>query len=249
VTTVLQYLVIAAVIALLLFGLSLLLFGRGERLAALPARTSPAQLPERGIEGADVRRVRFALALRGYRMSDVDWTLDRLADELDRARRELAEVSATATPTAAVPQDVGQTDGGEHNHSLFDHAQLNHTGPDDAEQRHSQRNHRGPNDAAPPATAPPDTASPDTASPDTAFPAAAFPGSAPAEPTAELDEAQDLGAFRQPRAVPGATPSRPPEAATADDRMEPAGSSRGGQGEAVAPAPPARSETLPGAHL
>ena len=95
-TTVLQYLVIAAVIGLLLFGTALLLFGRGERLSALPARTSPAQLPERGIEGADVRRVRFALAVRGYRMSDVDWTLDRLADELDRTRQQLAQVSGSA---------------------------------------------------------------------------------------------------------------------------------------------------------
>jgi DivIVA domain-containing protein len=105
VTTVLQYLVIAAVIGLLLFGLALLLFGRGERLAALPARTSPAQLPERGIEGADVRRVRFALAVRGYRMSDVDWTLDRLADELDRTREQLSTVSGAAADRVESPAD------------------------------------------------------------------------------------------------------------------------------------------------
>lgn len=103
-TTVLQYLVIAAVIGLVLFGIALVLFGRGERLSALPARTSPARLPEQGIQGADVRRVRFALAVRGYRMSDVDWTLDRLADELDRTRQQLALVtggdfaSATGEP-------------------------------------------------------------------------------------------------------------------------------------------------------
>lgn len=92
-TTVLQYLVIAAVIGLVLFGIALLLFGRGEQMAALPARTSPAQLPDRNITGTDVRKVRFALAVRGYRMSDVDWTLDRLADELDRTREQLAAVS------------------------------------------------------------------------------------------------------------------------------------------------------------
>lgn len=99
-TTVLQYLVIAAVIGLLLFGIALVLFGRGERLSALPARTSPARLPEQGIQGTDVRRVRFALAVRGYRMSDVDWTLDRLADELDRTRQQLALVTG-GDPTAA----------------------------------------------------------------------------------------------------------------------------------------------------
>jgi DivIVA domain-containing protein len=94
VTTVLQYLVIAAVIGLVLFGIALLLFGRGEQLAALPARTSPAQLPAEEITGGDVRKVRFALAVRGYRMSDVDWTLDRLADELDRTRERLAAVES-----------------------------------------------------------------------------------------------------------------------------------------------------------
>ena len=96
-TTVLQYLVIAAVIGLVLFGIALLIFGRGEQMAALPARTSPAQLPTVDITGGDVRKVRFALAVRGYRMSDVDWTLDRLADELDRTREKLAAIEGTAT--------------------------------------------------------------------------------------------------------------------------------------------------------
>ncbi len=104
-TTVLQYLVIAAVIGLLLFGIALLLFGRGEQLSALPARTSPVQLPEGRIDGADVRRVRFALALRGYRMSDVDWTLDRLADELDRTRQQLAQTIDTVTADQQDPSE------------------------------------------------------------------------------------------------------------------------------------------------
>ncbi len=91
-TTVLQYLVIAAVIALVLFGLALLLFGRGEQMPPLAARTSPASLPAQQIEGDDVRSVKFSLAVRGYRMSDVDWTLDRLAEELDRTRERLREL-------------------------------------------------------------------------------------------------------------------------------------------------------------
>lgn len=107
-TTVLQYLVIAAVIGLLLFGIALVLFGRGERLSALPARTSPARLPEQGIQGADVRRVRFALAVRGYRMSDVDWTLDRLADELDRTRQQLALVTGGDSAAAAEVPPAGE---------------------------------------------------------------------------------------------------------------------------------------------
>lgn len=104
-TTVLQYLVIAAVIGLALFGLALLLFGRGEQMAALPARTSPARLPEDGITGTDVRKVRFALALRGYRMSDVDWTLDRLADELDRTRARLLAATGPAAEDGTSAED------------------------------------------------------------------------------------------------------------------------------------------------
>jgi DivIVA domain-containing protein len=40
----------------------------------------------------DLRRVRFSTALRGYRMSEVDSLLDRLAEEMDaRATREQRE--------------------------------------------------------------------------------------------------------------------------------------------------------------
>lgn len=101
-TTVLQYLVIAAVIALVLFGLALLLFGRGEQMPPLAARTSPASLPSQGIQGDDVRLVKFSLAVRGYRMSDVDWTLDRLAEELDRTKIRLAELEG-GSATVAIP--------------------------------------------------------------------------------------------------------------------------------------------------
>src|SRR6478609_1652352 len=91
VTTVLQYLVIAAVIGGIVFALAVFVFGRGEQMAALPARTSPTELPDEGMTGTDVRSVRFAMALRGYRMSDVDWALERMATELDALRAQLAE--------------------------------------------------------------------------------------------------------------------------------------------------------------
>lgn len=87
-TTVLFYLVIAAVIGLVVFFLAVFVFGRGEQMAPLDPRTSPAELPETDITSEDVRSIRFALALRGYRMSDVDWTLERLGEQLDALRRE-----------------------------------------------------------------------------------------------------------------------------------------------------------------
>ena len=40
----------------------------------------------RPLEPADLRRVRFSLAFRGYRMSEVDALLDRMARELAATR-------------------------------------------------------------------------------------------------------------------------------------------------------------------
>lgn len=94
-TTVLQYLVIAAVIGLVVFALMVFVFGRGEQLAPLSPRTSPTELPERGMTGADVGTVKFAMALRGYRMSDVDWALERMGGEIDRLRAEIATLTGS----------------------------------------------------------------------------------------------------------------------------------------------------------
>ena len=88
-------------IGLVVFALAVFVFGRGEQLAPLSPRTSPTELPEAGMVGSDVRKVKFAMALRGYRMSDVDWALERMADELDRLRQELASASGSAVPAAA----------------------------------------------------------------------------------------------------------------------------------------------------
>lgn len=95
-TTVLQYLVIAAVIGLVIFGIAVVIFGRGEQMAPLSPRSSPTELPDDGMTGDDVRSMRFAMALRGYRMSDVDWALERMADELDRLNAQVASLSGNS---------------------------------------------------------------------------------------------------------------------------------------------------------
>jgi len=118
VTTVLQYLVIAAVIGLVVFGLAVFVFGRGEQLAPLSPRTSPTELPDRAMTAEDVRKVRFAMALRGYRMSDVDWALERMATELDRLRAEIdalsggapSEPDAVLAGVASTPSGRGAAD-------------------------------------------------------------------------------------------------------------------------------------------
>lgn len=122
VTTVLFYLVIAAVIGLVVFFVAVLVFGRGEQMAPLDPRTSPAELPDHDIDSEDVRKIRFALALRGYRMSDVDWTLERLGEQISSLRLENARLRdqlsledeipsaadlSTADPAAPDPATAG----------------------------------------------------------------------------------------------------------------------------------------------
>ncbi len=92
--TALIYLVVMAVVAAVVFLGASLLFGRGEELAPLPPGATPTYLPADALSGADLRRVKFAQVVRGYRMSEVDWALDRAATEVDRLRARVAELEA-----------------------------------------------------------------------------------------------------------------------------------------------------------
>jgi DivIVA domain-containing protein len=47
-------------------------------------RLPEAALPDGPLSPEDLRRVRFPLAVRGYRMEEVDALLARLADEVER---------------------------------------------------------------------------------------------------------------------------------------------------------------------
>jgi DivIVA domain-containing protein len=94
VTLVLLYLVVLILVAIVLFALGSVLFGRGEPLPPLPRATTATVLPASGVTGADVDAVKFTQTLRGYKTSEVDWVLDRLGQELDSLRGELAAVRA-----------------------------------------------------------------------------------------------------------------------------------------------------------
>ena len=93
-TLILLYLVVLVLVATVLFGLGSVLFGRGENLPPLPRGTTATVLPASGVTGADVDDLKFAQALRGYKTSEVDWALDRLGQELDALRGELAALRA-----------------------------------------------------------------------------------------------------------------------------------------------------------
>jgi DivIVA domain-containing protein len=73
----------AILLVLLMGGVAVVASGRGQPLSeAYDDRPDPV-LPVGDIGAEDLRRTRFSLALRGYRMSEVDALLDRLARQLD----------------------------------------------------------------------------------------------------------------------------------------------------------------------
>lgn len=99
-TLILLYLVVLILVAVVLFGIAGLVFGRGEQLPPLPAATTATVLPAAGVTGSDIEAVKFTQVLRGYKTSEVDWVLDRLAGEIDELRAELAAAQASATRPA-----------------------------------------------------------------------------------------------------------------------------------------------------
>ena len=68
----------------LLFLLGSFLLGRGETQPPADLDRSPVELPDdRAVTGDDVRALQISVAVRGYRMSEVDWLLDQFAQALD----------------------------------------------------------------------------------------------------------------------------------------------------------------------
>jgi DivIVA domain-containing protein len=100
VLTVLTYLLVMVAVAAVVYLFASLVFGRGEELAPLAPGATPTMLPAVGITGDDVRTLRFQQVMRGYRMSEVDWALSRLASELDELQGRLAELEGRLGPRA-----------------------------------------------------------------------------------------------------------------------------------------------------
>jgi DivIVA domain-containing protein len=105
VALVLLYLVVLILVAIVLFGAASFLFGRGEQLPPLPRGTTATVLPAYGVTGTDVDAVKFTQVLRGYKTSEVDWVLDRLARELEALRGQLAAVHASSVAKTEAEND------------------------------------------------------------------------------------------------------------------------------------------------
>lgn len=79
----------AVLIVLLMGAVAVVAAGRGGSMAEVYDDRPDTRVQAEGpLTGDDLRKVRFTTALRGYRMSEVDALLERLALELDAARRE-----------------------------------------------------------------------------------------------------------------------------------------------------------------
>lgn len=104
VVTFVLYILGLVVVGGLLFVIASFAFGRGEELSALPKDTSPLELPdERPVAAADIRKLRMPVVFRGYRMTEVDWLLEELAEALDDRDHVIAQLQAergVATPEA-----------------------------------------------------------------------------------------------------------------------------------------------------
>ena len=89
----LGYILALLVVGGVLFLAASFAFGRGEEMAPVLPEGTPVELPEdRLARGDDLRALKLSVALRGYRMDEVDWLLDRLSEQVDSRDREIARL-------------------------------------------------------------------------------------------------------------------------------------------------------------
>jgi DivIVA domain-containing protein len=96
--SVLVFLIGLLLVGGLLFLGAAVLLGRGETQPPAELDRSPVELPAgRPVTGDDLRALRISVTFRGYRMTEVDWLLDQLAQALDE--RDAAVVALTSHRT------------------------------------------------------------------------------------------------------------------------------------------------------
>jgi DivIVA domain-containing protein len=94
----------AVLVVLALGAVAVVAAGRGAPMEPSYDDAPDSLVPAEGpLSAADLRRIRFPLAVRGYRMAEVDALLDRLAEEREeaeaRARRDAPADGPTDGPT------------------------------------------------------------------------------------------------------------------------------------------------------
>lgn len=98
----------AILVVLVMGGVAAVAAGRGTPMADAHDDRPDALVPATGpLRAEDLRRVRFSLGFRGYRMSEVDALLDRLARQLDEATDRDTAGQGEVADTPAVREARG----------------------------------------------------------------------------------------------------------------------------------------------
>ena len=110
------------IVAAVVFVVAALAVGRFDRMAPAPPDSPHRGLGDGPVTAEDVAATRFSMALRGYRMAEVDAVLARLAEELawrdeELARRDeelvrLAEFAHVGGLSGSRPENGGEPDPG-----------------------------------------------------------------------------------------------------------------------------------------
>jgi DivIVA domain-containing protein len=94
----------AVLVVLLMGACAVVAAGYGGSMSEVYDDRPDARVQAEGpLTSEDLRRVRFTTAFRGYRMSEVDTLLARLADELDAAREHVHGRHEAEPPARPVP--------------------------------------------------------------------------------------------------------------------------------------------------
>lgn len=85
----------ALIIVIVILVTAAVAMGWGDRMVSVPVDRAPAGLPaDADVSAADIPALRFNMALRGYRMAEVDRVLAQLADALASRDNRIAELQA-----------------------------------------------------------------------------------------------------------------------------------------------------------
>ena len=102
----------AILIVLALGGVAVVAAGRGQPLGPAYDDAPDSLVPSDGpVTAEDLRRIRFPLAFRGYRMAEVDALLERLAEEREAVVG--SEVPDAPPPTTPLPSATPSGQGPE----------------------------------------------------------------------------------------------------------------------------------------
>jgi len=101
----------AILVVLALGGVAVVAAGRGQPMAPAYDDAPDSLVPADGpVTAEDLRRIRFPLAVRGYRMAEVDALLERLAEEREVADRADGAAPGETGPPAGSAETEGDTD-------------------------------------------------------------------------------------------------------------------------------------------